>query len=187
VGVLSTLIGGAVGSPIGIIGGYLGGWADRLVMRLIDILLALPGLLLALIFIAALPRTLPNEIIAISVSTVPIVARVLRAQALQVRSRLFVDAATASGIRRITFDGQDWLAKRGERLRVARKDIQAIFQDPLGSLDPGRTAGYAIGEASPLPAGRGDLRRARATAGRTRRRPRGRLPLSRLGSNDRSV
>jgi oligopeptide/dipeptide ABC transporter ATP-binding protein len=48
---------------------------------------------------------------------------------------------------RITFDGQDWLAKRGERLRVARKDIQAIFQDPLGSLDPRRTAGYAIGEA----------------------------------------
>jgi oligopeptide transport system ATP-binding protein len=47
----------------------------------------------------------------------------------------------------ITFDGQDWLAKRGERLRVARKDIQAIFQDPLGSLDPRRTAGYAIGEA----------------------------------------
>jgi oligopeptide/dipeptide ABC transporter ATP-binding protein len=48
---------------------------------------------------------------------------------------------------RITFDGQDWLAERGERLRVARKDIQAIFQDPLGSLDPRRTAGYAIGEA----------------------------------------
>jgi oligopeptide/dipeptide ABC transporter ATP-binding protein len=47
----------------------------------------------------------------------------------------------------ISFDGQDWLAKRGERLRVARKDIQAIFQDPLGSLDPRRTAGYAIGEA----------------------------------------
>jgi oligopeptide/dipeptide ABC transporter ATP-binding protein len=47
----------------------------------------------------------------------------------------------------ITFDGQDWLAKRGERLRVARKDIQAVFQDPLGSLDPRRTAGYAIGEA----------------------------------------
>ena len=47
----------------------------------------------------------------------------------------------------ITFDGQDWLAKRGEQLRVARKDIQAIFQDPLGSLDPRRTAGYAIGEA----------------------------------------
>jgi peptide/nickel transport system permease protein len=102
VGLLSTLTGGAAGSAIGIIGGYLGGWADLLVMRLIDILLALPGLLLALIFIAALPRTLPNEIIAISVSTVPIFARVLRAQALQVRSRLFVDAATVSGIRRRT-------------------------------------------------------------------------------------
>jgi oligopeptide/dipeptide ABC transporter ATP-binding protein len=48
---------------------------------------------------------------------------------------------------RITFDGRDWLAQRGERLRRARKDIQAVFQDPLGSLDPRRTAGYTIGEA----------------------------------------
>jgi peptide/nickel transport system permease protein len=102
VGVLATLIGGGAGSLIGIVGGYLGGWTDLLVMRLIDILLALPGLLLALIFVAALPRTLSNEIIAISVSTVPIFARVLRAQALQVRSRLFVDAAAVSGIRRRT-------------------------------------------------------------------------------------
>ena len=47
----------------------------------------------------------------------------------------------------ITFDGQDWLAQRGERLRQARKEIQAIFQDPLSSLDPRRTAGYALGEA----------------------------------------
>jgi oligopeptide/dipeptide ABC transporter ATP-binding protein len=48
---------------------------------------------------------------------------------------------------RVTFDGQDWLAKRGEPLRKARKEIQAIFQDPLGSLDPRRTTGHAITEA----------------------------------------
>jgi len=47
----------------------------------------------------------------------------------------------------VRFDGQDWLSQRGERLRVARKNMQAIFQDPLGSLDPRRTAGQAIGEA----------------------------------------
>jgi oligopeptide/dipeptide ABC transporter ATP-binding protein len=48
---------------------------------------------------------------------------------------------------RVRFDGQDWLSQRGERLRAARKDMQAIFQDPLGSLDPRRTAAQAIGEA----------------------------------------
>ncbi len=96
VGVLSTLMGGVAGSAIGITGGYLGGRVDMLVMRLIDILLALPGLFLALIFIAALPPTLTNEILAIGISTIPGFARVLRAEALQVRSRLFVDAATAS-------------------------------------------------------------------------------------------
>jgi peptide/nickel transport system permease protein len=102
VGVVSTLAGGLAGSVIGIAGGYLGGWADLLVMRLIDILLALPGLFLALIFIAALPRTLTNEIIAIGIATVPIFARVLRGQSLQVRSRLYIDAATVAGVRRRT-------------------------------------------------------------------------------------
>jgi len=102
VGVGSTLLGGAAGSLIGIAGGYLGGWFDLVVMRLIDMLLALPGLLLALIFIAALPRTLSNEIFAIAIASVPVFARVLRGQAVQVRSRRFVDAATVSGLRRRT-------------------------------------------------------------------------------------
>ena len=102
VGVGSTLLGGVAGSLIGIAGGYLGGWFDLVVMRLIDMLLALPGLVLALIFIAALPRTLSNEIFAIAIATVPIFARVLRGQAIQVRSRRFVDAARVSGLRRRT-------------------------------------------------------------------------------------
>jgi peptide/nickel transport system permease protein len=100
VGVASTLLGGLTGAAIGIIGGYFGGWSDLLVMRLIDILLALPGLFLALIFIAALPRTLTTQILAIAIAMVPIFARVLRGQALQVRSRLFIDAATVTGLRR---------------------------------------------------------------------------------------
>ncbi|HVT70510.1 MAG TPA: ABC transporter permease, partial [Trebonia sp.] len=106
VGVLSTLLGGAAGSLIGIVGGYLGGWADLLLMRLIDMLLALPGLLLALIFVAALPRTLANEIFAIAIASVPAFARVLRGQAVTVRSRLFIDAATVTGLRRRTIIGR---------------------------------------------------------------------------------
>jgi peptide/nickel transport system permease protein len=102
VGVFATLLGGAVGSLIGIVGGYVGGWVDLIVMRLIDMLLALPGLLLALIFIAALPRTLTNEVFAIAISSVPAFARVLRGQAVLLRSRLFIDAATVTGLRRRT-------------------------------------------------------------------------------------
>ncbi len=62
----------------------------------------------------------------------------------------------------ITFAGQDWLAKRGEQLREARKDMQAIFQDPLGSLDPRATVAQVIGEAlaahgmEPAKSGRAD-------------------------------
>jgi oligopeptide/dipeptide ABC transporter ATP-binding protein len=52
----------------------------------------------------------------------------------------------------VTFGGRDWLALRGRALRAARRDVQAIFQDPLGSLDPRRTVAQALGEA--LGAGR---------------------------------
>jgi oligopeptide/dipeptide ABC transporter ATP-binding protein len=52
----------------------------------------------------------------------------------------------------VTFGGRDWLALRGRALRAARRDVQAIFQDPLGSLDPRRTVAQALGEA--LRAGR---------------------------------
>jgi oligopeptide/dipeptide ABC transporter ATP-binding protein len=60
------------------------------------------------------------------------------------RLLLRLDDPTGGQLR---FDGQDWLGLRGEKLRRARKDIQAIFQDPYGSLDPRRTAAQAISEA----------------------------------------
>jgi peptide/nickel transport system permease protein len=100
IGVLCTVLGGGVGSAIGIFSGYTGGWVDMAAMRAIDVLMALPPLFLALIFIAALAPTLGNEIIAVSVATVPFFARVLRGRALEVRSRLFIDALTVVGVRK---------------------------------------------------------------------------------------
>jgi peptide/nickel transport system permease protein len=100
IGFFCTLLGGGIGSAIGIFSGYFGGKVDMVVMRGVDVLMAVPPLFMALIFIAALAPTQTNEIIAVSVATAPIFARVLRGRALEVRSRLYVDALTVVGVRR---------------------------------------------------------------------------------------
>lgn len=100
IGFLCTLLGGGVGSAIGVLSGYIGGAIDMVVMRCVDVLMALPPLFLALVFIAALAPTVTNEIIAVSVATIPLFARVLRGRALEVRSRVFVDALTVVGVRK---------------------------------------------------------------------------------------
>lgn len=100
IGVLATAGSAIVGSLMGIVAGYLGGATDMLIMRVVDVLLALPGLFLALIFVAALPPSLTNLIIAVAIQGIPAYARVLRGQALQVRSRLYVAAAVVIGVPR---------------------------------------------------------------------------------------
>ena len=100
IGVLATAGSAIVGSLMGIVAGYVGGSTDMVIMRVVDVLLALPGLFLALIFVAALPPTLINLIIAVGIQGIPAYARVLRGQALQVRSSLYVDAATVLGVPR---------------------------------------------------------------------------------------
>jgi peptide/nickel transport system permease protein len=101
VGVMATLIGLAAGMLIGGIAGALGGWVDTLLMRLVDILLSVPGLLLA-ISIAALFRQSSQwtVIIAVAVVSVPIFARLLRGSMLSQRASDHVLAATALGVRR---------------------------------------------------------------------------------------
>lgn len=97
IGVVSMLIALLIGSAIGLIAGYLGGVVDMLIGRLLDILMSFPGILMALIITAALGPTTRNLIIAVGISTIPQFARVMRAQTIAVRGRLYVEAARASG------------------------------------------------------------------------------------------
>lgn len=98
VGIGSTLLGCFFGVILGLLSGYLSGWVDLLVQRLIDILQALPLLVLALVMAAALGPSLENTIIAISIPLIPAVARVIRANTLTLRELPFVEAARAIGM-----------------------------------------------------------------------------------------
>ena len=81
-----------------LLSGYLSGWVDLLVQRVIDILQALPLLVLALVMAAALGPSLQNTIIAIAIPLIPYVARVIRANTLALRELPFVEAARAIGM-----------------------------------------------------------------------------------------
>jgi peptide/nickel transport system permease protein len=98
VGVGSTLLGCLFGVSVGLASGYFGGWLDLVTQRLIDIMQALPLLVLALIMAASLGPSLQNTIIAISIPLVPQVARVIRANTLALREMPFVEAAKAVGM-----------------------------------------------------------------------------------------
>lgn len=86
-----------VGSVVGAFAGYRGGWADSVLMRIMDALLAFPALVLALVIAAGLGPNIRNTIIAIAVVMVPAFARVVRALTMQERERDYVLAARAAG------------------------------------------------------------------------------------------
>ena len=90
-------IGLVVGGSLGLASGYFGGWIDALGMRLVDVLLAFPSVLLAVIVVAVLGPSLTNAMIAVGVVGVPQYARLLRSQVLTVRALPFVEADRALG------------------------------------------------------------------------------------------
>ncbi len=98
VGIGSTALGSSIGVIIGLASGYLSGWVDLVFQRIIDILQALPLLVLALVMTAALGPSLPNVIIAIAIPLIPTVARVIRANTLALRELPFVEAAKSIGM-----------------------------------------------------------------------------------------
>ena len=102
IGVVSVAIGFSIGLVLGAIAGYVGGIVDSVIMRLMDVMLAIPGLLLAIGIVAALGPGLKEVMIAVGLANVPIFARLLRGSILAQREADFVLAARAVGIRRPT-------------------------------------------------------------------------------------
>ncbi len=97
VGLVSILIGSVLGTTLGVLAGYFGGGIDRALVALLDVLMAFPGMLLALTIVGLLGPGLFNVMIAVGVWSVPIFARVVRANSLVARNLQFVEAARATG------------------------------------------------------------------------------------------
>lgn len=97
VGLIAVGIAVFFGVIIGLIAGYFGGWIDTIAVWLVDILLAFPGILLAIAIVAALGPSLTNALIAISITQIPIYIRITRSAVLSVRESEYVQAAKALG------------------------------------------------------------------------------------------
>ena len=97
VGVVSVLIAVAVGGFLGLLSGFLGGLVDRIINFFVEIIMAFPLLLLAIAVLAALGPGIGNVMIAIGISSVPLFARVVRAETRALRERDFITAATSLG------------------------------------------------------------------------------------------
>ena len=133
VGVISTLVGAVAGGFIGLLSGYIGGKTDLLIQRLMDIMQALPILVLALVLAAALGPSLTNACIAISIPIVPRAGRVIRASVLAIREFAYVEAARALGV---------------QHLRVALRHILPNTIGPFIVLVTAQLGGSILVEAA---------------------------------------
>ena len=100
VGFVSVFLGGFAGVVLGIMRGFFGGWADTLVMRFCDVLLAFPGILLAIAVVAVLGPGIDNVIYAIAVFSMPVFARLVRGSTLALKQTQYVQAARSIGVSR---------------------------------------------------------------------------------------
>lgn len=93
----SVLFAGGVGGLLGLVAGFYGGVVDNVLMRLVDAVMAFPGLVLALVLVTALGANVLDVTVAISVTSLPIYARLVRGQVLRIRTFDFVESARSIG------------------------------------------------------------------------------------------
>lgn len=95
IGVLATLLAAVVGMFIGSIAGFFGSWVDNLIMRILDVIQAIPGMLMMIVISAMLGSGFVNTVIAMAFGSIPGVARMLRAQMLKERGNEYIEASTS--------------------------------------------------------------------------------------------
>ena len=97
IGLVSCLFSFVIGGTLGAIAGYIGGMTDEVIMRVMDVMMCLPEMLLAIAIVAALGTSVANMILAIGISRIPRFARIVRSAVLTVRDTEYVEAARAIG------------------------------------------------------------------------------------------
>lgn len=96
-GLFAVLLGGVVGTLLGLAAGYYEGWWDRLIMRVCDVLFAFPGILLAIAVVAIMGSGMANVVVAVAIFSVPAFARLVRGNTLVLKHQTFIEAARSIG------------------------------------------------------------------------------------------
>ncbi|MBC8447948.1 MAG: ABC transporter permease [Chloroflexi bacterium] len=100
VGIISVGLGLVIGGTLGLLAGFVGGGVDNIIMRIMDIILAFPAMLLAIAIVAVRGPGLNNTMVAVGVVFIPIFARLARSMVLSIREQEYITAATCAGVSR---------------------------------------------------------------------------------------
>jgi peptide/nickel transport system permease protein len=101
VGVVATLLGTLLGVPLGLVAGFYGGRLDNLIMRLMDVLLAFPIFLLAIVIMVILEPSTMNVVLALAIVRIPILARIVRGSVLSVKENEYIEAVKALALSQV--------------------------------------------------------------------------------------
>ncbi len=146
IGASVVFLSATVGTLLGLVAGYFGGIADRLIMRLIDILMSLPSILLAIVVVSVLGPGITNAIIAVAVVSIPSFTRIVRASVLAEKSKEYVTAS-------VSFGASPWrtLFKEVFPNCVAPLIVQATLGFSDGILNAAALGFLGLGAEPPTP------------------------------------
>ncbi|MBN1178938.1 MAG: ABC transporter permease [Anaerolineae bacterium] len=135
-----------IGSVLGAVGGYVGGWLDNVIMRIMDVLLAFPALLLAIAIVTVTGPGLVNALLAIGIVSIPAYARVMRASVISVKERDFVTADRALGASQINI-----LIRRVLPNAITPLIVQGTLGIATAILDAAALSFLGLGAQPPTP------------------------------------
>jgi peptide/nickel transport system permease protein len=102
VAIFATLFGAVTGTIVGAVAGYYGGTVDEVLMRIMEMIYAIPGLILVIVFVVFVSQNNPDiqyAVIGVGLSTVPVFARIIRSRVLSIREMEYIEAAKAAGVK----------------------------------------------------------------------------------------
>jgi peptide/nickel transport system permease protein len=154
-GLAAVAIATGAGTIIGVVSGYFGRWPDSVLMRLMDVLLAFPSILLAIVIVSVLGPSLPNAMLAIGIVFIPQIARVVRSAVISVRERDYIEAERALGASdaQIVFSGilpnsmAPLIVQATLTLATAILDVAALSFLGLGARAPSPEWGAMLTDA----------------------------------------
>ena len=154
-GLAAVAIATSVGTIIGVVAGYVGRWPDSVLMRLMDVILSFPSILLAIVIVSVLGPSLPNAMLAIGIVFIPQIARVVRSAVISVRERDYIEAerALGAGNAQIVFSGvlpnsmAPLIVQSTLTLATAILDVAALSFLGLGARAPSPEWGAMLTDA----------------------------------------
>lgn len=135
-----------IGTLLGATAGYVGGWVDNIIMRVLDVLLAFPSLLLSITIVSVLGKGLQNALLAIAIVSIPVYARVVRASVLSVKENQYVAASKALGASHVHI-----LLKRILPNALAPLIVQGTLGIGTAILDAAALSFIGLGAQPPTP------------------------------------